>query len=115
MRSITKDSFDSAHDFSFAGSGEFAGDQPPKDGAVRGFEQVALDYVWMPKRFLSERTGGTNGLARLLQNLTSLLCKGGAVFLPFQVDLLVSLSSSEALWTEDYTFDYIRERDRNSG
>jgi hypothetical protein len=33
------------------------------------FAQVALDYIWMPKSYWKDRTGGGKGLMRLLNGL----------------------------------------------
>jgi hypothetical protein len=58
------------------------------------FDQVSLDYMWMPNSYLHTSLGGTKGLTRLLEGLTQLVRVGGLVFFPFHIDVLVCLSAN---------------------
>jgi hypothetical protein len=77
------------------------------------FDQVSLDYMWMPNSYLHTSLGGTNGLTRLLESLTQLVRVGGLVFFPFHIDVLVCLSEN-CSWEKRYAATMINKEESNA-
>jgi hypothetical protein len=72
------------------------------------FDQVALDYMWMPNSYMHTSLGGTKGFTKLLEGLTQLVRVGGLVFFPFHIDVLVCLAQNSS-WERRYAATMINK------
>ena len=73
------------------------------------FEQIVLDYFWMPKGYVHERMGRSFFGTQLRRFAQELLCEGGEVYLPFHIDILRSLSMFEASWIPYYQVTFVSQ------
>lgn len=75
------------------------------------FEQIALDYFWMPKGYLHDRIGRRMLRERLVGFAEEVLKPGGSVYFPFHIDVLRRLAGGESLWKTYYDISFIRRDD----
>ena len=74
------------------------------------FEQIALDYFWMPRGYIKERIGNFF-FGKQLRLFLMLLNPEGVIYLPFHCDVLQGLAQGEGEWTQAYTMSFVSKDD----
>ena len=73
------------------------------------FDQVSLDYFWMPRAYLHDRVG-RQLIGRLKAFALELLQPKGCIYLPFHMDILSALAKTDATWAPYYDICLVSQR-----